>query len=240
MAHNWEGLVMRLLKAGLMQLLLVSVLGLASAVPALALELPDVHVLSGETYPPEAEGKVQSTGVGKLETKLGEKLTFNSMELSLDLLELSSLGPMTMTFTGVLEARTKTNCNTVGDPAGVVLVPGEYHIVDIETAPLVAAVLILHKEYAAECNSGKLKVKVRGPVILKLAKVTSGTDVTQVGIVAACHAIGEQEPKEYFNDAGGLVLADPTANFGFGFELACLSLTKELVLTANKMIDFLF
>jgi hypothetical protein len=231
---------MRPVKVGAVQLLLAATLVLIHASSVLALDLPDAHLLSGEEYPTEAEGEVLGAGVGKLETTGGEKLTFSDMLLDLVLRELSSLGSMAMVFSGVTEAFTKTNCNTAGDPSGFVSIPGEYHIVDIETAPLVAAVLLLYKETIIECNSGKLKVKLRAPIILKLAKVTSGTDVTQVGIVAKCHAVGEQEPKEYFNDAGALVLADPTAHFGLGFELACLSLTKELVLTTGKMVNFLF
>jgi hypothetical protein len=231
---------MRLLKTCLVQLLLVSALSLASTSTALALELPDVHVLPGETYPARSEGKIEGTEVAVIEEELGEKLTASSDTISMELLELSSLGPITITLTGMKEALSKTSCHTSADPAGTVKISGEYHIVDTSTAPLTAAILILFKDTVIECNSGKLKITLRAPVLVKLEKVTSGTDVTEFGVVAKCNAKGKQELKEYLNDSGVSTKAVMMINYGLGFSTACLNISKELVVKMNKMIDFLF
>jgi hypothetical protein len=211
-----------------------------SATSAMALELPDVHVLSGESYPALGEGKVEGTEVGVLETELGEKLTSSTVKAQAELLELSSLGPGTLTFTGVFEPKSKTSCHTSGDVEGTVKLPGEYHVVDTSTSPLTAAILILFKELVVECNSGKLKIKVRSPALVKLEKVTSGTDVESYGLVSKCTGKGKQELKNYLNDAGESVKGVLTANFGLGFETACENVKEELIVKSNKMIDFLF
>jgi hypothetical protein len=233
-------MIMRTLKVALAQAAALGALFLVSAVPALALELPDVHVLSGETYPTLSEGSVEGLEVGTLETELGEKLTASKVTVAAELLELSALGPDTLIFTGVTEPKSKVSCNTAGDAAGTVKFGGEYHVVDTSTAPLTAALLALFKELVMECNSGKLKIKVRSPAVLKLEKVTSGTDLTSYGLVAKCTGKGKQELKAYLNDAGETVKGVLTSNFGLGFESACENISKELVVKANKMLDFLF
>jgi hypothetical protein len=231
---------MRLLKASLVQLLIVGALSLVSVSPALAVELPDVHVLSGETYPVVGEGTVEGAEVGTLETELGEKLTASKWSTSVQLPELTSLGSLFKDFTGVVEPKSKTSCNTAGAAAGTVEISGEYHVVDTSTSPLTAAILVLFKELAVECNSGKLKLKVKSPSVVKLEKVTSGVDVTSFGVVAKCTGKGKQELKTYLNDAGETVKGVLTANFGLGFETACENVTKEQIIKTSKMIDFLF
>jgi hypothetical protein len=231
---------MRFLKAGLVQLLLLGALGSASAAPALA-ELPDVHVLSGEIYPVRAEGRLEGPAAAALESEVGEKLTATKVVITAELLELSSLGPGLLEFFGVLETKSKTSCNSPAMLAGIVRIADEYHVVDTSEFPtLTAAVLVLFKEATIECNSGKLKIKVRSPLIIKLEKVTSGTDVTEYGLVAKCSGKGKQELKEYLNEAGKSTKGALTANFGLGFEAACGSIEHELLVTSSKMLDFLF
>jgi hypothetical protein len=208
-----------------------------TATAALA-ELPDVHVLSGDTYPATGEGEVAGAEVGVLETELGEKLTSSTVNAKAELTELSSLGPGVLTFTGVTEPRTKTPCNTAGDVSGTVKFSGEYHIVRaVKAGPF--QLLILFKELVVECNSGKLKVKVRSPALVKLEKITAGTDVTEYGLVSKCAGKGKPELKEYLNDEEKLTKAVLTANFGLGFETACENVSKELIVKSSKMIDFL-
>jgi len=231
---------MRLLKAGLVPLLLVSALGLASAVPALALELPDVHVLSGETYPVIGEGTIEGPEVAAIETELGEKLTASSVTVTGEFRELSPSGSGTLTYKGLEEPKSKSSCNTSGDPAGVVKILGEYHVVDTSESPLTAAALLLFNELVVLCNSGKLKVKARGPVVIKLEKITSGVDFTEFGAIANCSPKGKQELKEYLNDEGKKVKAVMTLNFGLGFETACKRFSKELVVKMSKMAAMLF
>jgi hypothetical protein len=222
---------------------LFAVFAMAAAFTATAAmaELPDVHVLSGETYPATGSGEVSGTEVGKLETEIGEKLTSSGVKVTANLTALSSLGPGTLTFTGVVEPKTKTSCNSTGQAAGTVLLKGEYHVVDVSTSPLTADVLILFEELLVECNSGKLKIKVKAPALVKLEKVTSGTDVTSYGLVSKCSTKkGHQELTEYLNEEGKLTKGALQANFGLGFESACEEVKEELIVTSNKMLDFLF
>ncbi len=60
---------MRSLKICLAQAVALAAFVFVPAQPALALELPDVHVLSGEAYPEMASGKVEGSEVAKLELK---------------------------------------------------------------------------------------------------------------------------------------------------------------------------
>lgn len=231
---------MRLLKAGLVQLLLVSVLGLVSAAPALALELPDLHTLSGVGYPAEFAGTLEGAEVFVIEDELGEKLTASAVTIEAELLELSALGPIVLIQHGFVEVKSKTKCHTIGDPEGTVKLAGEWHLVDIFETPLTAALLVVLKETTLECNSGKLKIKTRGPVILKLEKVTSGTDVEKLGAVAKCTGKGKQELREYLNEIGVPTHATPSANFGLGFTSTCVNIKGELLGTSTKLLNFLF
>jgi len=207
---------------------------------ALALELPDVHILAGETYPVTGEGAVKGEDLFVLETELGEKILAREIKIKIELAELTSLGLATVDLTEAVEkVLGGPKCNTVGDAAGTVLINGEYHIIDLSTSPLTIAFLLLFPELTLEC--GKVKVKVRGPLIAAITKVTSGTDVTQFGIAAKCAAgKGKQELKEYLNDEGAKTKGAATANFGLGFETACVSTGVEVVINTTKMIDFLF
>jgi hypothetical protein len=231
---------MRTLKIGLTLAGALGALLLVSVSPALALELPDAHVLSGETYPVTGEGSITGTEVAGVETEIGEKLTASGVTVTGEFRELSAAGPGTLTYTGFTEPKTKTSCNTAGQPAGTVRISGEYHMVDISTAPLTVAALLTFSEVAVECNSGKLKVKARGPILIKLEKITAGLDMTEFGAVENCTPKGKQELKEYFNDEGSKVKAVLTLNFGLGFETGCKRFSKEIVVKLSKMVDVLF
>jgi hypothetical protein len=228
----------------------------ASQAAATEFVLPDVHVLSGETYPASATGSVENAGavVAELETEIGERLTATKVTASAELTGLSSLGPGTLKFNGVKEVKSNTACNgkegEKKQAEGEVTFTGEYHVVVTSTALTGPAILILFPELTVECNAGKTKIKVKAPALIKLTLVTSGTDVESYGIVANCTAKGKQELKEYVNDTGTFTKGSLTANFGLGFESACERATnpavagknaeKELILKSNKMIDFLF
>lgn len=220
--------------------LLAGLLWLALASAATAFVLPDAHVLSGDTYPVTGEGLIEGTEVGMVETELGEKLTGNGVAISGEFLELSASGPGTLTYKGVSEPKSKTSCNTAGQAPGTVRISGEYDMVDISTTPLTIAGLLLFKEVAVECNSGKLKIKARGPILVKIEKVTSEADLTEFGAVENCTAKGKQELKEYLNDEGVKVKAVLTLNFGLGFETGCKRFTKEIVVRMNKMVAVVF
>jgi hypothetical protein len=225
------------LRIGLALMAVLLALLLAPAA-SIALELPDVQVLSEETYPATGTGSVSGVEAGKLETELGEKLTSSGVKVEVELAKLSSLGSDKLTLSGTFEPKGKTECNTLGQAKGTVELEGEYHVVDTSTSPLTVAILSLFKELVMEC--GKVKVKIRSPAVVKLNKVTSGTDVTEFGLVLVCTGKGKQELKTYLNDENVSTKAVLTANFGLGFETICENVSSELVVKSTKMVDFLF
>jgi hypothetical protein len=246
-AHQlWKGKAMQILKLGVAPLVLVGIILGVSVSPTAAFELPDVQALPGESYPKllaTGRGTLENAGtvVASLETVLGESVTATAMEIEVWNASLTASDAYILTLAGVKEPRTKTACKSPdGIKEGVVLIfDGEYHVVT--NAGLTPMLLLLFPELTIECNSGKLKLKVKAPLMLKLEKITSGIDVTEYGLVANCTAKGKQELTEYVNDEGKTVIKSfLVADFGLGFEQACERTTKELVVKTSKMLDFLF
>jgi hypothetical protein len=225
-------------------LALVAVFALASAVAAtsaMALELPDIHVVLGEAAPVTGEGTTgKKQGAATLETEVGSKLSAEELKILLKLEALSALGPVDLHFVNVAEGKGPTKCNTEGDAEGVVLLPkAEYHIVAFKNAGgvLLQEVVILFPETTMKCN--KLSVKLRQPVLAKLI-VAGNTQVTSFGVDAKCAGKGKQELSTYFNDEGKeLTKQLITSNFGLGFENGCEATAEEIKIKTNKMIEFL-
>jgi hypothetical protein len=222
-------------------LTLVAVFALASAVTAtsaMALELPDLHILEGEAYPVTGEGVIKGAAVAELQSTLGTTIAASEVKVLMKLEALSALGPIDFHFTGAKLGTVP--CKTKPDETEVILVPGEYHVIDLPVGGVLTPfILILFAELTIECN--KLAIKVKPPAIAKLEKLTSGTDTKLVGAQPKCTKAGEQEFKTYFNDLGEektkqLLLI----NAGLGNELACELFNKEVVIEFNKMVDFLF
>jgi hypothetical protein len=184
-----------------------------------------------------AEGSVKGTTT--IETELGEKLTAEEAKVRLAITGTpSSLGQATIELAHVTEPKSKTECQTEGAPAGTVVVPGEFHVVWTSLSPLEVAALLLFTEVVAKCNSEKLKVKVRAPVLMHL-NVPFKESVLSAGLSAKCTSKGKQSVKEYFNDEGKSTKGVLTANFGLGFETACLSMEKELTLNGDSTFEVL-
>jgi hypothetical protein len=227
-------------------LALVAVFALASAVAAtsaMALELPDIHVVLGEAAPVTGEGTTgKKAKAAVLETEVGSVLNAEELKILLKLEALSALGPVDFHFVNVTEGPgNTTKCNTEGDSAaeGVVLVKGEYHVVAFKNAAgvLLQEVLVLFPETTIKC--AKLSIKVRQPVLAKLI-VAGNTQVTSFGVDAICAGKGKQELTTYFNDEGKeLTKQLITANFGLGFENGCEATAEEVKIKTNKMIEFL-
>lgn len=78
-----------------------------------------------------------------LETSAGGLLEAKGVEILGELTALGALGAASATFLNIAEAGGTTKCNTSGDPAGVALGTGEWHLVPITTTPLVNGVAIL-------------------------------------------------------------------------------------------------
>jgi len=113
-------------------LTLVAVFALASAVAAtsaMALELPDLHILEGEAYPATGLGVIKGAKVAELQATVGTVIEAEEVKVLMKLEALSALGPIDFHFTGSKSGGVP--CNSVGDATGVILVPGEYHVIDI-------------------------------------------------------------------------------------------------------------
>jgi|GEM_PF-6267570 len=230
--------------AALSQTLAVAVVLLATATttPATAFELPDIHNLPGETFPVSGEGvSTKAAESVVIETESGSRATAEQLQLTMKLEALSALGPIALDFINVIEPKTKSFCNTEGDATGVVLVTGEYHVVDTKLSPLTAALLILLPLGGTTTfTCGKLKLKVTGTLLLNL-NVKSAEEVTSFGTWPKCIAKGRQDTTTYFNDAGTeLTKQLLSANFGLGAEFACLETKAEVRIVMSKMIEFLF
>jgi hypothetical protein len=203
-------------------------------------ELPDLNVGAGGSYPVTGTGTVEEKGavVSELETEIGEKLTATKETTTIELTKLTSLGPSTQKFTGVEEPKSKTKCKSSNTTVeGEVLFNGEYHVVRTSLAPSTAGVLFLFEELTVECNSKRLKLKIKAPALVKL-NVTPGTEVTEAFLETACTK-GKQEPREYYNEEGKLTAANLLANFGLGFEKACHR-GKRKKITFSFSFHFLF
>jgi hypothetical protein len=220
--------------------LLFAVLTLAAAFTTTSAfaALPDVHLGMQGHYPVASEGSV-GTGarvVAMLETEIGEKLTATKVTSTTTLAELSALGSSSLKFTGITE-KNGHPCNTTGEPEGAAAFSGEYHVVYMSLSPLTAGVLILFPEVTLECNSKKLKIKVKAPALTKL-NVAAGTEVTEYKLETACTK-GKQEPREYYDDEEKLKVANLLENAGLGFEKACY-VGEPLTFKSSQPIDFLF
>jgi hypothetical protein len=216
-------------------LMLVAATFTTAAAPAF--DLPDMHVLSGDTYPVTGENSLKGAEIVVLETELGEKIVAGEIERKLTLKELSSKGFLTIDLRKSIEPKGKVECNTKGDAAGVILIVADFDLVVVSMFPLVPAILLLFPEQTFEC--GVLKVKARAPVLFGLAKAEAGLDTEEIGFVLKCTPKGKQELKQYLNDEGKLTNGILTMTFGLGFEAACTR-SAELALPLEKMLDFLF
>ncbi|HEX3910428.1 MAG TPA: hypothetical protein VHW67_06990 [Solirubrobacteraceae bacterium] len=222
-------------------LALVAMFALTSAVmatTAMAVELPDVHIALGEKFPVTAEGEITGAKVAKLETGLKEAITAEKVTGKLEVTALSSLGPLVLVFTGTKLGAN--DCLGEGDPAETITVKGEWHLLDkVIAGKLTLLIMVLFTDLKITCL--KIKITVKAPAITQVTKVADMVQTTEFGAQPKCVGAGKQEVTEYENDEGKLLTKQLlSANLGLGNESACEEFGKELVLKANKMIEFLF
>jgi hypothetical protein len=145
--------------------------------------------------------------IGFLEDELTHKVTFDNVEVLIELKALSPLGPAIVKFTGV--SLLINPCFSEGAMSGTVELPSaEYHTVAVSlvvggSKVLDQELLLLFKEFTFKC--AKVNVKVKAPLLLTLV-VTPNTEVTSFGVTAKCAGAGKQELNTYFNDAGTQLL----------------------------------
>ncbi|HTZ85360.1 MAG TPA: hypothetical protein VMB05_01720, partial [Solirubrobacteraceae bacterium] len=124
------------IKLAALLVLAITAVGIVSTGSALAVELPDIQLLSGEAFPLVLKGETASKKEqAVLETELGEKLTAEHVIIEIEWGSLSSLALFHVHFLEVEEPRTKSLCNTSGDEPGKVLISGEFHTVFLIVGP---------------------------------------------------------------------------------------------------------
>jgi hypothetical protein len=195
----------------------VAVLALWVATSASALVLPDIHVLSGETYPLHLNFSDNKKTAADVNDTAGNKLEGTGLLLLFLTFELSSLGSFAALFLKVTNKRG-ASCNSEGDPAGEVLVTGSFHIVPLNTSKE-DAFLYLYKELTIECNAGKEKVFVKGRFLslINFKGVAETGDFTEMCTLLSGDKKGKDNVTKYLEDAGNAATAKIELNFGTGF-----------------------
>jgi hypothetical protein len=215
--------------------LLGALFGLAlTAVSASALTLPDVSIVLGGSYPLHLQGEVTT-----VRTTLGSAsgVTFEGKGASLLLLakELSALGTFSFVFKEVgIPGGAK--CKTGTEPAGTVVLTGEYHVVPLNlTGTLAILFLISFLELACETA----KIKIRGKVLATILKAgEEATQLTELGLDVE-GVNGRQNVTSYYNDGGTLVDTNLESDAGLEFVNADENIAGEIVLTVlgSQMIQ---
>lgn len=202
-----------------------------------ALALPDVHVLSGESYPLHLNYSNATVGT-KLVNTGGSKLTGEGLSLLLLWKELSALGTWEATFSKVKDGTTP--CNSANDAAETVLVSGEVHVVEL--APKKsnkAAVLYLFNEFEIIC--GKVKVKVKGSALSNITDPKAEECVELLTGELTGNGKGKNTFLKDINDTPEEVEGKLEANFGTGFLQASEEVAEpvHLVVLEKKMFSIL-
>jgi hypothetical protein len=140
--------------------------------------------------------------------------------------ELSALGTFTTDLTNISNPEG-VKCNTPGDAAGVVLLGGEVHGVQISLSPLEQGLLFLITEFEIECRGG-VNVLIRGDIIATATGAGSeGTELTSFGGVLKGEK-GKQEISEYYNDGGTEIKARLESEAGAGFTVSDENIAEEI------------
>jgi hypothetical protein len=203
-------------------LLALSVLATAAVAEV---KLPDISVtLSGGTYPLHIVGSIG--GRTNASTLSGVALEGKGATLLLLLGELSALGTFTWDYTNVLDPFNGNQCNTLGDAAGVVLVPGEFHLVQINLNPLMVGLLYLISFTEIRC--GGTIILLRGRMLSTVVGIgNEGTELGGLGVTLVGKE-GKQELSEYYNTGGTRIKAELELEPGSGFVDADANIEGEL------------
>jgi hypothetical protein len=191
---------LKVLGAGVLAVFGVMAFVITATSSAAAVALPDVHVLSGESYPLHLNFSDNKPTVTKLSNEAGGKLLGTGLLLLFLLVGLSSLGSFEVLFLQVLEPKTGNSCSTTGDSAGEVLLKGTFHIVPTSAAGA-TAVLYLFAPFKITC--GTVKNTVEGDTLSPITeKGTEGSNLTELCGTSEGNGKGEPKVKEYINDNG--------------------------------------
>jgi hypothetical protein len=221
----------------------LSVLALSAvAVGSASAALPTVSALPGEAMGKiVATGSATGTSIAGLSTALLPPIPAEKVELEASFESGASKGTYEAKFVAVeFEGE---QCNTPGDPDGVMLVPGVVHLVD-SSGSVPAAAFLIASTVLMECGplAKPMEVlKITGGVIGKLVGISNGTELTSFKLNLKCTKAGngKQEVKELINGEGKAVKVVLSANLGLGAESGCEEVKEEVTLNFNKMATFM-
>jgi hypothetical protein len=183
--------------------------------------LPDVHLLSTETYPLHLNFSDNKPTATKLSNAKGGKLEGTGLLLLFLTFGLSSLGSFEVLFLKVFEPKSKVLCNSVGDPtgSGEVLLKGSFHIVPTTANGEPLAILFLFAPFKIECEAGAKKFSVKGEALSSIkfkANPTEAESLTELCGVSTGNGAGKPTLTEYINDAGAKVKVQLLSELGSG------------------------
>jgi hypothetical protein len=195
---------------------------------AATVALPDIHVLSGESYPLHLNFSDNKPTVTKLSNAKGGKLEGTGLLLLLLTVELSSLGSFEVLFLKVVEPKDGDSCITAGDHSGEVLLKGSFHIVPTSAAGE-PAILYLFAPFDLTC--GPLLAELEGslltPIVFKSGS-TESESLTSLCVISTGNGKGVSTVTEYINDNGTKVKATLKSELGSGLGQSAIEVTGEV------------
>jgi hypothetical protein len=186
-----------------------------------AVTLPDIHLLSTETYPLHLSFSDNKPTAIKFSNAKGGKLEGTGLLLLFLTFGLSSLGSFEVLFLKVFEPKSKILCNSVGDPtgSGEVLLKGSFHIVPTTAAGPPLAILYLFAPFKVECEAGAKKFSFKGELLTEIEFKAGGTEaesLTELCGISTGNGAGKPSLTEYINDAGTKVKVQFLTELGSG------------------------
>jgi hypothetical protein len=197
--------------------------------------LPEFVLPKGETFPAKIEAPIvnrnvsfsDNTGTWLKCAKAGVKGEITSRKKVTVTDELTECS-----FNG------ESPCNSVGSPAGVVLVSGSGSLFYINKATKTVGAMEALSAALIECPRAGVEEKVRGNLLGAITPINTKTKTFELPYRRG-KAPGEQEFTKYETEKNELLTATPELNFdGAGskpmaFELSLLSLTASKALTIS-------
>jgi hypothetical protein len=230
----------RVLGVGLMMMLGVLAFAVTASSSA-TIVLPDLHVLSAESYPLYLSFPDNKSTPMKLISAFGGKLIGTGVLLLFLTFELSSLGSFEVLFLKVTEPKENRTCNTGGDKEGEVLIKGSFHIVPT-AATGTPAILYEFRESSLECGKGIKSVKIKGDSLspVNLGTTKESEDYTSLGTEFEGNGKGKPSLTEYISDSGTKVKVKLESEFGTGFAESAEEVGEEVCPeTEKKMFSIL-
>lgn len=202
-------------------LLVIFSLGIVTAASA---ALPEVLVEKGK-LPVKFEGSGNS-GPTRIETTGGLLIQCKVLKMS---------GEFTSAHAGTYKLNIEGcvgpggfECHTTADAKGVMLIPGEFHLVRTALMPVKAAMLLLLSKISSTCL-GEFGTHEGKGLVVPITPINKFT--TAYELSAKMVKTGVQEVTSYYNEAGTLVnnafLELTATSTQFGIEVSPIKLTME-------------